>query len=262
MPLGDRTVLAAVWQILVGRVRLYLLDTGLEENAPEDRELSARLYGGDRETRLQQEIVLGIGGVRALRGLGLEPAAYHLNEGHAAFVVLQRIYEYLVRGKDFDEALEDVRRTTIFTTHTPVAAGHDAFPFERVEHHLAGSWGPLAQHRERFMALGEHDSGQGSQFNMTALALRTSGWVNRVSPLHGDVTREMWAPMLATRTGRQRPLAYVTNGVHVPTWTALEMLRLFERHLGSGWGDRYDDAAFWDRIMEIPDAGSGPPGRR
>ena len=143
VPLGDRSVLAAVWRVHIGRVALYLLDTDLEENAPWDRELSARLYGGDRETRIQQEIVLGIGGVRALKALGVEPAAFHLNEGHAAFVVMQRIRDLLEQGADFDEALEQIRRSTIFTTHTPVPAGHDAFPFQLVEKHLAGAWGTL-----------------------------------------------------------------------------------------------------------------------
>src|SRR4029079_3284510 len=162
VPLGDRAVLTNVWKISLGRVRLYLLDTGLEENAPQDRDLSARLYGGDRETRLQQEIILGIGGVRALRALGISPSVWHLNEGHAAFVVLQRIYELIAGGDSFDEALERVRQATIFTTHTPVAAGHDAFPFDRVEHHLQGAWGPLSDTRGRFLALGEYHG----EFNM------------------------------------------------------------------------------------------------
>ncbi len=143
MPLGDRTVLAAVWRVRLGRVRLFLLDTDLAENAPWDRELSARLYGGDRETRIQQEIILGIGGVRALRALGVTPAVWHLNEGHAAFVALQRIRELLEKGQSFDAALEEVRQSTVFTTHTPVPAGHDAFPFQQVEKHLAGSLGRL-----------------------------------------------------------------------------------------------------------------------
>ena len=192
VPLGDRTVLAAVWRVRVGRVRLFLLDTDLEENAPWDRELSARLYGGDRETRIQQEIILGIGGVRVLRGLGIDPAVWHLNEGHAAFVALQRIRESIEKGSSFDDALEEVRRTTVFTTHTPVPAGHDAFPFHLVEKHLAGSWGEIGQYRERFLALGHYDNGSGPQFNMTALALRTSAHINGVSALHGEVTRTMW----------------------------------------------------------------------
>ena len=174
VPLGDRSVLAVVWRLRLGRVALYLLDTDLEENAPADRELSARLYGGDRETRIQQEVVLGIGGVRALKALGIQPAAFHLNEGHAGFVVLQRIHELVERGASFDDALQDIRRSTIFTTHTPVPAGHDAFSFQLVEKHLAGCWGTLGANRDRFLALGAHDSGGGRQFNMTALAMRSA----------------------------------------------------------------------------------------
>jgi starch phosphorylase len=250
VPFGDRAVLTNVWKVAVGRVTLYLLDTGLEENAPQDRDLSARLYGGDRETRLQQEIILGIGGVRALRALGIAPDVWHLNEGHAAFVVLQRIYEFIAEGNSFDEALERVRRATIFTTHTPVAAGHDAFPFERVEHHLQGAWGPLTDIRSRFLALGEYHG----EFNMTALALRTSGFANGVSRLHGDVTRAMWAPILTEREKNgQRPLTTITNGVHVPTWLALEMAQLFERFVGPDWRERADDPEYWNAVLNIPD---------
>jgi len=250
VPLGDRAVLTNVWKVSVGRVNLYLLDTDLEENAPWDRDLSARLYGGDRETRLQQEIILGIGGVRALRALGIAPAAWHLNEGHAAFVILHRIYEHIAQGLDFDEALAAVRAATIFTTHTPVAAGHDAFPFDRVEHHLQGAWGPLTDYRGRFLSLGEYHG----QFNMTALALRTADFANGVSRLHGDVTRQMWQPLLQERekTG-QHPLTHITNGVHVPTWLSLEVAQLFEHYLGADWRERQDDADFWNRVLEIPD---------
>src|SRR5438034_1916288 len=192
VPLGDRSVLVAVWRVRIGRVKLYLLDTDLEENAPWDRDLSARLYGGDRETRIQQEIILGIGGVRALRALGSDPGVFHLNEGHAAFVVLQRIRDLIEQGASFDAALEEIRRSTVFTTHTPVAAGHDAFPFQLVEKHLAGCWGTLGSNRDRFLALGSHDSGAGPQFNMTALAMRSARAINAVSRLHGEVTRHMW----------------------------------------------------------------------
>ena len=195
VPLGNRTVLVSVWQVRLGRVQLFLLDTDLEENAPWDRELSARLYGGDRETRIQQEIILGIGGVRALKAMGIEPAAWHLNEGHAAFVVLQRIRDQIESGASFESALDAVRRTTIFTTHTPVPAGHDAFPFSLVETHLAGAWGTLGAYRDAFLALGHYDNGSGPLFNMTALALRTANFVNGVSQLHGEVTRDMWGPI-------------------------------------------------------------------
>ena len=253
VPLGDRSILVAVWRVRLGRTKLYLLDTDLEENAPWDRQLSARLYGGDRETRVQQEIILGIGGVRALRALGSQPQVYHLNEGHAGFVVLQRIREYIDEGRSFDDALQEVRRTTVFTTHTPVAAGHDAFPFQMVEKHLAGAWGTLGEHRSRFLALGEYDNGGGSQFNMTALALRSSGAVNAVSQLHGEVTRSMWAPIWPGTAPEQVPVAAITNGVHVPTWVSSEMAGLFAKHLGGDWLERHDEPGFWDRVLDIPD---------
>jgi len=253
VPLGDRSVLVAVWRIRMGRVKLYLLDTDLEENAPWDRDLSARLYSGDRETRIQQEIVLGIGGVRALKALGSDPGVFHLNEGHAGFVVLQRIRDLIERGATFDEALRRIRETTVFTTHTPVAAGHDAFPFHLVEKHLAGAWGTLGAHRERFLALGEYDSGSGSQFNMTALALRSAGATNGVSRLHGQVTRAMFGSIWPGVTEADRPVASITNGVHVPTWIAAELADLFATYLGTDWIDRHDDPALWDAVNRIPD---------
>ena len=253
VPLGNRTVLVAVWRVRVGRVKLYLLDTDLEENAPWDRDLSARLYGGDRETRVQQEIILGIGGVRVLKQLGSDPAVYHLNEGHAAFVVLQRIRDLCEKGSAFDAALEEVRRTTVFTTHTPVPAGHDAFPFHLVETHLAGAWGDLGGYREEFLSLGNHDNGSGPMFNMTALALRTAGSVNGVSQLHGEVTREMWHSIWPGVRHEKLPVKALTNGVHAPTWLSSEISRLFDAHLGPDWMDRHDDPALGDAVLDIPD---------
>jgi starch phosphorylase len=253
VPLGERSVLAAVWRVRVGRVKLYLLDTDLEENAPWDRELSARLYGGDRETRVQQEIILGVGGVRVLKALGSDPAVFHLNEGHAAFVVLQRIRDLTEHGSTFDEALAEIRRTTVFTTHTPVPAGHDAFPFNLVEKHLAGLWGTLGPHRDSFLALGSHDSGAGPLFNMTALGLRSAGKVNAVSRLHGQVTRAMWAGMWPGLAEADRPVTSVTNGVHVPTWIANDLAELFAKYLGPDWLERHDDPALWDGVLAIPD---------
>ncbi len=256
VPLGERTVLAAVWRVRLGRVRLFLLDTDLAENAPWDRELSARLYGGGSETRIQQEIILGIGGVRALRSLGIQPTVWHLNEGHAAFVALQRIREMIEHGRSFDDALEEVRRSTVFTTHTPVPAGHDAFPFHLVEKHLAGTWGEIGQDRQSFLSLGEYDngSGNGSQFNMTALALRTSSFVNGVSALHGEVTRSMWRPMWPDVPQDQIPVRSITNGVHVPTWMAGPVFALLDHHFGPGWLDNVDDPAMWERLNDIPDS--------
>src|SRR5262245_61339967 len=254
VPLQDRSVLVAVWRVRMGRVKLYLLDTDLEENAPWDRELSARLYGGDRETRVQQEIVLGIGGVRALKALGSDPAVFHLNEGHAAFVVLQRIRDLIEHGHTFEDALEEIRSTTVFTTHTPVPAGHDAFPFQLVEKHLAGAWGTLGANRDKFLALGSYDSGGGPQFNMTALALRSAGATNAVSRLHGRVTRGMWGPIWPNMAEADRPVTAITNGVHVPTWIASDFAALFAKYLGSDWADRHDDPALWDGVLAIPDA--------
>src|SRR5262245_23506816 len=253
VPLGTRSVLVQVWEVKLGRVRLLLLDTDLEQNAPWDRELSARLYGGGQDTRLQQEIVLGLGGVLALRALGLQPAAWHLNEGHAAFVVLQRLRDFLATGHRWEQALEEVRRTTIFTTHTPVPAGHDAFPFHLVDQHLASCWGSMNGHGEQFMALGHYDNGAGPQFNMTALAMRSSGAINAVSQLHGEVTREMFAPLWPEAAPQDRPIGAITNGVHVPSWVANEMSSLYDRHLSPKWREHQDDESFWQRLVELPD---------
>jgi starch phosphorylase len=253
VPLGDRTVSVAVWKVRLGRVTLYLLDTDLEQNAPWDRQLSARLYGGDRETRVQQEIILGIGGVRTLKALGIAPAVYHLNEGHAAFVVLERIRHAIDDGASFESALATIRQDTVFTTHTPVPAGHDAFPFPIVEAHLAECWGTLGANRSHFLALGSHDNGGGPQFNMTALAMRSAGAINAVSQLHGEVTREMWTSLWPDRTASDHPVSSVTNGVHVPTWIAADLAHLFDTHLGHDWIERHDDPALWDAILAIPD---------
>ena len=253
VPLGERSVLVKVWEVRMGRVRLLLLDTNLEQNAAEDRELSARLYGGGHGTRLQQEIVLGLGGVLTLRALGLSPAVWHLNEGHAAFVVLQRIRDFLAAGLAWNDALDQVRRTTVFTTHTPVPAGHDAFTFEQVEAGLASCWGSMNGHAELFRSLGAYDSGLGPMFNMTALAMRSAGAINAVSQLHGTVTRDMFAPLWPGVAADDRPVGAITNGVHTPTWVSGAIGRLFTRHLSTAWREQYEDPAFWSRILEIPD---------
>ncbi|HYM22122.1 MAG TPA: alpha-glucan family phosphorylase, partial [Vicinamibacterales bacterium] len=170
-----------------------------------------------------------------------------------SFVVLQRIRDLIERGSSFDSALEEIRQTTIFTTHTPVPAGHDAFPFQLVEKHLAGLWGTLGAHRDRFLALGAYDNGGGSQFNMTALAIRSAGMTNAVSRLHGAVTRAMFAPMWPELPEAERPVTSVTNGVHLPTWIAGELADLFTKHFGAGWLDRHDEPGMWNAIDQIPD---------
>jgi starch phosphorylase len=203
--------------------------------------------------RLQQEIILGIGGVRVLRGLGYQPVVWHLNEGHTAFVAFERIREMLEEGASFDAALEAVRRSTIFTTHTPVAAGHDAFPMDRVASYLAGHEGSAGPSLEALLQLGQYDSGSGPLFNMTALAIRCAGATNAVSQLHGQVTRAMWAPLWPGVPASERPINTVTNGIHVPTWIAADMARLFERHLQQEWREQHDTPDFWDAIVSLPD---------
>ena len=251
--LGQRTLHVSLWCVRLGRVKIYLLDTSVQENEPEDRELSARLYGGDRETRLKQEIILGVGGVRALRALGYHPMVWHLNEGHTAFVTIERMRELVDRGESFDGALEKVRQSTIFTTHTPVAAGHDAFDINLVESYLAGIWGDSGSHRDEFLRLGIYDNGAGPMFNMTALAIRSTSATNAVSQTHERVTLDMWAKLWPNVPDREGPLKSVTNGVHVPTWIAPDMARLFERYLGGDWKDKHDAADFWDGLVLVPD---------
>jgi starch phosphorylase len=253
VPLAERTLKVAAWHVRAGHVSLYLLDTDIEGNPAWDRELSARLYSGNQEARIQQEVVLGLGGVRVLQAMGITPALYHLNEGHAAFVVLQRLWQMQERGASFDEALAEVRRTTIFTTHTPLPAGHDAFPFHLVETYIGLARPDLRGWREHFLALGSFDNGIGPMFNMTALAMRSSSGINAVSKTHGEVTRNMWTGLWPGTPADQLPIRAVTNGVHVGTWLATPMAQLFDRTLGSHWRDRIDEPEFWDRVLDIPD---------
>jgi starch phosphorylase len=241
---GSRLVHIGVWQVNVGRVRLYLLDTDLPDNSPDDRQLSARLYAGDQEMRLQQEIVLGIGGVRALRALGIEPSVWHANEGHVAFMMLERCRELLVKGLDFTEALGQVQATTVFTTHTPVPAGNDAFTHSLVEKYFADYWGSLGLDREAFLKLGAHESGNGA-FSMTVLALKLARQRNAVSQLHGAVCRRMWHSLWPAIEEKDVPISSVTNGIHVPTWIAPQMAKLYEKYLGPDWLNRHDDPALW-----------------
>jgi len=252
--MGDRLVSVRVWRVQLGRVKLFLLDTDVEGNAPWDRELSARLYGGDRETRLKQEIILGVGGVRVLGALGLQPTLWHLNEGHAAFVVLERMRVLLERGLTFPETLKAVRSTTIFTTHTAVPAGHDAFAFQLVENQLRPFWDGLGAYRHDFLKLGNYSGGGEALFNMTALALRTAGAVNAVSRRHREVTSAMWASIWPPGSNGDPPVRAVTNGVHIATWIAPAISDLFDRYLGPDWRERQDDSDLWEGILSIPDA--------
>lgn len=251
--LCGRVIHAQVWRVQLGSVSLYLMDTDVEENQPWDRELSARLYGGDRATRLVQEIVLGIGGVRMLRAVGIDPTIFHANEGHAAFLMLERIREMVAAGKSFDEAAEIVKESTVFTTHTPVPAGHDAFQFNLIEQTFAGYWQELGIDRERFLSLGAYANGHTeASFNMTALALRLARYCNGVSELNGKISRQMWTP-LYNLPAEEVPITHVTNGIHTPTWIASELDRLYDKFLGRNWLESHDDPTLWERLADIPD---------
>ena len=249
---GDRTVQLQVWHVQVGRVRLYLMDADHERNAPWDRELTARLYGGDQEMRIQQEIVLGIGGVRVLRALGVDPAVFHLNEGHCSFLVLERARELVEAGHTFDQACQAVRETSVFTTHTPVPAGHDVFSYNLIEKYFHAYWPRLGLTREQFLELGSNTVGS-SGFNMTVLALHTCGQCNGVSRLHGDVARRMFQPMWPDRPVDQVPITHVTNGIHVPAWIGEAMNKIYRKYLGPDWIARHDEPALWERIVDVPD---------
>jgi glycogen phosphorylase len=251
--LGHRPVHCLIWFIQVGRIRLYLLDTDVEGNQPEDRALTARLYGGDQKTRLCQEVLLGIGGVRALRSLGIQPRMWHANEGHAAFLNLERMRELLQQGVSYTDALSQIRDTSLFTTHTPVPAGHDVFSEDLMDKHFSAYWTDMGLSREDFFALGQHPHEHPGQFHMTALAIRLSSSVNGVSEEHGRVSRTMWQSMWPERPEAQVPIHFVTNGVHVPTWIAPEMCHLYSKYLGPNWQDQSDDSALWHRVLEIPD---------
>ena len=252
--MGSRTVFALVWQVRVGRVRLYLIDTDVPENTPDDRELSARLYGGDQEVRLRQEILLGIGGVRVCRTLGLSPVVWHANEGHAAFLTLERIREMVQAGRSHAEAAELVRHSTAFTTHTSVPAGHDVFPIHLIERYFDRYWEQLGLTREAFLRLGERPGSPAAGFNMTALAIRMCAHLNGVSREHARVTRTMWRSLWPGLSEDLVPIRSVTNGVHAPTWVAPEMNHLYSKYLGPDWTERSDDPAVWHRVSDIPDS--------
>jgi starch phosphorylase len=251
--LGDRPIYIGVWQVRLGRVNLYLLCCNVEGNIPQDQQLCARLYTADHEQRIQQEVALGIGGVRALRAIGINPSVWHANEGHSAFMILERVREEVEKGAAFTEALQKVQATTIFTTHTPAAAGHDVFPISLVEKYLHGYWESLGISRETFLELGRQDGTGDQTFNMTVLALKTADYRNAVSQLHGKVTRRMWHRLWPEVKEDETPISYITNGIHVPTWTALEMSRLYEKYLGQDVSKRYDDINLGKSMLNIPD---------
>ena len=247
---------AQVWQVEVGRTKLYLLDSAVPENSESDRALTARLYGGDAKVRIRQELLLGIGGVRVLKALGINPSVLHLNEGHSAFAGLEMIrMEMESNGLPFGEAVRDVAAMTVFTTHTPVAAGHDRFPASLVEEHLGKIRESLHLSYDDFMGLGRvYPSDHNEPFCMTVLALKLSRHANGVSALHGTVSRRMWQPLFPNKAEEEVPIGHITNGVHVLSWTAPQMQLLFSQHLGTDWAKEQRDPKTWEKINTVDDA--------
>ena len=251
IPLGRGSVKIAVWRVQVGRVPLYLMDTNVDGNSPADREITGRLYGGDRTTRLRQEILLGIGGVRVLRALGIHPSTFHANEGHSSFLFLELVREKVSGGKTLDEARREVAEMSVFTTHTPVEAGHDVFAEETIGEYFADFWPQLKIEREQFLDFARVPGHSG--WNMTALALKLAGRRNAVSRRHGQVSREMWKSLWPSRPVDEVPITHVTNGVHLPTWVQQDLGYLYDRYLGVAWRENQDDAALWSKAAAIPD---------
>jgi starch phosphorylase len=246
---------AKVWRVKVGRRDLLLLDSDVEGNAPEDRELTSRLYGGDIRIRIRQELLLGVGGLRALKALGITPGVLHLNEGHSAFAVLEAIRMRMEEeGLAFDAAVPRVSREVVFTTHTPVPAGHDRFDAKLVEEHIGPLRESLGLSQESLLGLGrENTSNSDELFCMTVLALRLSRRANAVSALHGEVSRAMWTGLFRGKPEDEVPIGHITNGVHVPSWLAPQMCRLYDRHLGTDWQQRGSEAKTWLGIESVDD---------
>ncbi len=249
-----RAVTAQVWRARVGRVSLFLLDTNLAANRPEDRDITDQLYGGDREMRLKQEILLGVGGFRALEALRLEPTVYHMNEGHSAFLALERVRRLMEKnGLSFAQAREAASAGLIFTTHTPVPAGHDYFQASLLDRYVGDYIGRLGLSRADFLGLGRQNPANDSEeFCMTVLALRMAASSNGVSALHGKVSRAMWKNLWPGVPEDEIPIGHVTNGVHFRSWISLEMNQLYDRYLGPRWREEHGDPKIWQRVENIP----------
>jgi starch phosphorylase len=249
------SIRAKVWRMKVGRCDLLLLDSNAEGNAPEDRELTSRLYGGDGRIRIRQELLLGVGGFRALQAMGITPGVLHLNEGHSGFAVLEAICNRMRdEGLGFDEAVPRVSREVVFTTHTPVPAGHDRFNADLIEEHLGPLREQLGLSHERLMDLGRENPGkQDEEFCMTVLGLKLARRANAVSSLHGEVSRAMWTGLHPGKPEDAVPIGHITNGVHVPSWLSPQMFRLYDRHLGTGWHEQSSEARIWEGIESVDD---------
>jgi len=256
VPFPGREVIAAVLRLDVGQVPLYLLDTNVDENSPEDREITCRLYGGDDEMRVKQEMVLGIGGARALEAVGIQPSVYHMNEGHSAFLGLERIRRLMEeQGLSFDEARIPVSASTVFTTHTAVAAGIDKFSPDLLSAQLGPYYRAIGLDDHAFRGLGRtNPDNELEPFSMAVLGLHLSGKRNGVSQLHGDVSRRLWSNAWAGEPEELTPIGAVTNGVHLPTWVANELSHLYDRAVGADWRDAPQDASPWQNLCDIPNA--------
>ncbi|MEQ8819696.1 MAG: alpha-glucan family phosphorylase [Sumerlaeia bacterium] len=253
--LPGRTLVVKVWKVQIGRIALHLLDTDIPENSDLDRRLTSRLYGGDQEHRIQQEVLLGIGGVRALRAAGHQPQIFHMNEGHSSFLALERVRELMHEdGLNFRDSVEVVRSTSLFTTHTPVPAGNDAFPPQLIEKYFRPFWENLGISRSEFLALGLDAQPDGAQlFSMTVLALSLSSMANGVSELHGHVSRDMWQHIFPDVPANEVPIDHITNGIHTRTWLSIDMQELLDRYFDEDWRERITDEELWKQIDRVPD---------
>jgi starch phosphorylase len=253
VPFIEPPIHVAVWKVAVGRIPLYLLDTDIESNDPWNRRICGHLYIGDPEQRLRQEIVLGIGGSEVLNTLGIKYSILHLNEGHAAFALMERIRERVEGGMSYKEAALQVKRTSVFTTHTPVLAGQDVFPFQLIEKYFPSYWLALGLNHDAFLQLGIHPNEPGAAFNTTAFALRMSGYRNGVSKRHAEVARRMWQSLWPDLPEEKVPIDYVTNGVHLPSWIEPKLEMLLNEHLGASWMGDHDNPNVLELIDDVPD---------
>jgi len=252
VPTFGRDVHIRVWRMDVGRVPVYLLDSDIEENHPDDRPLLSKLYAGGPALRLRQEWLLGVGGVRALRALGIAPAAWHANEGHAAFMMVERVRELCLSGLAYADAVKEVRNHSVFTTHTPVPAGHDMFSNEQVVQCTGTVWEDMGIDAKAFVRIGYHPSTGPDQYHMTAASIRLARRVNAVSRRHGVVSRTLCAPLWSARAVEEVPISHVTNGVHLATWMANPIMQLLDRTIGTGWGAS-GDSALWEQVLTMDD---------
>ena len=253
VPVAGREILARIWEVRVGRIPLYLLDTNVEGNTPEDKRLTARLYSSEPDLRISQEIVLGMGGVKALRKLGYAPQVWHMNEGHSAFLTIEQAREQVEKGMSFEQAIEIVKKNNVFTTHTPVPAGNDEFPLWLMDKYFSKIWPTLGLTQEEFLKFASVERDWGELFSMPILAFKMSGSANGVSELHGHVAREMWSFLWPDKKEEEVPIGYITNGVHTGTWLARRLKTLYDEYLPKSWMDSLEDSTVWQAVSDIPD---------